>query len=127
MKLLADESFPAPVIAALRQRGDDVRSVAETMAGASDRRVLAAAVEEERLLLTLDRDYGDLIFHHREAAPGGVILFRLNGARPSSDNQRMIDVLKQPAEMWTGRFTTVTDTLVRSRPFPKKGDRLGSV
>lgn len=118
MKLLADENFPAPVIAALRQRGHDVLAVAQRMPGAPDATVLAAAVDGQRLLLTLDRDYGDLIFHHSHPAPTGVILFRLTGAGPQDDNLRMLEILDRVDE-WVGHFTTVTDTLIRSRDFPK--------
>jgi hypothetical protein len=75
------------------------------------------ADEESRLLLTLDRDYGDLIFHHGHLAPAGVVLFRLGGLRPQDDNRRMAEVLER-ADEWAGRFTTVTDTLIRSRALP---------
>jgi len=118
MKMLADENFPATVIVALRRRGHDVTAVTEAFPGVSDTRVLAAAVTDQRLLLTLDRDFGDLIFHHGNPAPAGVILFRLGGSDPQEDNRRMIQTLEQP-EQWVGRFTTVTDTLIRSRAFPR--------
>jgi len=119
MKLLADENFPAPVIGVLRQHGHEVLAVAESMPGAFDAQVLAAATEQQRLLLTLDRDYGDLIFHHGQPVPLGVVLFRLAGARPADDNQRMIQVLEKAAD-WAGGFTTVTDALIRSRIFPRQ-------
>jgi predicted nuclease of predicted toxin-antitoxin system len=117
MKLLADESMPAPVVSELRRRGHDVFAVAESVPGAPDARILALAVEGDRLLLTLDRDYGDLIFHRRHPVPGGVILFRLSGPRPEEDNRRMLEILER-GEDWIGRFTTVTETLIRSRNFP---------
>lgn len=119
MNLLADENFPAPVIAALRQRGHDVLVVAEIMPGASGARVLAATAEGKRLLLTLDRDYGDLIFHRGRPAPPGIVLFRLTGPRPQDDNRRMMEILERLQE-WSGLFTTVTDTMIRSKPFPKE-------
>src|SRR6185437_11810691 len=108
MNFLADENLPAPVIAELRVRGHDVLAIAETLAGSTDTEVLAKAVDEERLLLTLDRDYGDLIFHHGHPAPTGLILFRLNGANPQEDNIRMLSILEEP-ERWLNKFTTVTD------------------
>jgi predicted nuclease of predicted toxin-antitoxin system len=119
MKLLADENFPAPVIAGLRQLGHDVFAVAESIPGASDSVVLAAAVDSQRLLLTLDRDYGDLIFHHQHPTPPGVVLFRLAGRAPADDNQRMLASLQSP-EQWLGQFTTITDTLIRWRSFPSR-------
>src|SRR5437016_272035 len=105
MNLLADENFPAPVIGELRRRGHDVVAVAEKMPGAPDTRVLAVAVDDQRLLLTLDRDYGDLIFHHSHPAPAGVVLFRLAGPRPQDDNRRMLEVLERVDEC-VGHFTT---------------------
>ena len=118
MHFLADENLPAPVTAELRMRGHDVLAIAETLAGATDAEVLAKAVDEGRLLLSLDRDYGDLIFHHYHPAPLGVILFRLNGAHPQEDNIRILSVLEEP-ERWLNKFTTVTDSLTRSRSFPQ--------
>jgi predicted nuclease of predicted toxin-antitoxin system len=118
MRLLADENFPAPAVAALRRLGHDVLAVAESMPGVSDAEVLATAGQQDRVLLTLDRDYGDLIFHHGQPAPAGVILFRLAGRSPQDDNQRMLQALQQAGDC-AGRFTTVTDTLIRSRAFPR--------
>lgn len=117
MKLLADENFPAPVSTILRQRDNHVLSIAEFMPGATDHQVLDAAVSSGRLLLTLDRDFGDLIFHQHRPRPAGVILFRLTGSTPAQDNRRMTAVLEH-VEEFVGAFTTVTDTLIRSRPLP---------
>jgi predicted nuclease of predicted toxin-antitoxin system len=80
--------------------------------------VLEWAVNEQRVLLTLDRDYGDLVFHHRHSTPPGIVLFRLAGPTPADDNRRILEVLERLDE-WQGRFTTITDTLIRSRPFPQ--------
>jgi predicted nuclease of predicted toxin-antitoxin system len=62
MLIIADENVDAPIIAALRTSGHEVRAIAETSAGASDRNVLADAVSANAVLITLDRDFGDLIF-----------------------------------------------------------------
>jgi predicted nuclease of predicted toxin-antitoxin system len=118
MNLLADENFPAPVISVLRQQGRDVLAIAQIMPGAADVQVLARAVAEGRALLTLDRDFGDLIFHHGHPAPPVVVLFRLAGTRPADDNRRMLEIVERLDE-WLGQFTTVTNTLIRSRPFPE--------
>jgi predicted nuclease of predicted toxin-antitoxin system len=122
MKLLADENLPAPVIAALRRLGHDVLAVAESKPGASDAEVLATAVQQNRLLLTLDRDYGDLIFHNGRPAPAGVILFRLAGTNPDDDNRRMIQVLQSDTD-WSGRLSAITEAFIRSRPFPAGAGR----
>lgn len=59
----ADENIPRVAIELLRKAGMDVRSASEEMAGASDAAVLAAARAEGALLLTFDRDFGELTYH----------------------------------------------------------------
>ena len=62
MRFLADESCDGAIVRALREAGHDVTSVRDTMRGATDRSVLDAAFKEQRLLLTEDKDFGELVF-----------------------------------------------------------------
>ncbi len=62
MRFLADENFPVPSIRRLRAAYHDVAAIIEDSPGVEDTVVLARAVSEGRYLLTLDRDYGELIF-----------------------------------------------------------------
>ncbi len=62
LRILADENFPGPVIRALRQRGHDVASVKEIMQGSGDRALLDRAQTEQRLVVTFDKDFGELAF-----------------------------------------------------------------
>ena len=57
MKILADENFPAPSVRFLRERGHDVRFVAEDSPGESDAANLRAAHAEGRVIITFDRDF----------------------------------------------------------------------
>ncbi len=88
LRLFANENFPGPVIARLRELGYDVASVKEMMRGASDAAVLAEAQSERRIVVTFDKDFGELAFRFGFPAECGVILFRLNGKTPESDNAR---------------------------------------
>ncbi|MBI5015722.1 MAG: DUF5615 family PIN-like protein [Deltaproteobacteria bacterium] len=117
MRILADENVPGPVIRALRDRGHDVLSVKEAAPGADDRTVLRLAQEESRLLVTFDKDFGELAFRAGLPAPCGVVLFRLSGSHAVEDNARVLAVLESRDE-WAGRFAVVTDTLIRLRPLP---------
>ena len=60
MRFLADECCAASLVEALRQDGHDVAYVGETFAGLSDDEVLSHALENRRILLTEDKDFGDL-------------------------------------------------------------------
>ena len=85
MRILANENFPGPVIAALRERGHDVLSVKATMRGADDPAVLRRAQADDRLVVTFDKDFGELAFRFGLPASSGVVLFRLSGTNPSDD------------------------------------------
>lgn len=62
MRFLADENLPGLVVAALRERGQDVLWIKESMPGAADLVVLALAQAEERVVVTQDTDFGELAF-----------------------------------------------------------------
>ncbi|MBI2392261.1 MAG: DUF5615 family PIN-like protein [Deltaproteobacteria bacterium] len=60
MRLLANENFPRQAVEALRAAGHDVAWVVEGTPSVEDRSVLQQAVAEERVLVTLDKDFGEL-------------------------------------------------------------------
>ncbi|MGD9727664.1 MAG: DUF5615 family PIN-like protein [Nitrospiraceae bacterium] len=78
-RYLANENVPAAMVRALRNAGDDVLYAAEHLAGSPDLEILQAALQQNRVVLTFDHDFGELVFHHRQPPPPGVVLFRLGG------------------------------------------------
>ena len=62
MRLLANENIPLATVEALREAGEDVVSVTEDSPGATDEAVIRWARQEERVVVTFDRDYGELVF-----------------------------------------------------------------
>lgn len=81
-RYLANENFPARIVSFLRKRGDDVLSAAQDLTGASDEAVLSRSIQDDRILLTFDRDFGALAFHQRMPATSGIVLFRLKQLPP---------------------------------------------
>ncbi|MHB8765032.1 MAG: DUF5615 family PIN-like protein [Deferrisomatales bacterium] len=118
MRILADENVPGPLIGALKERGHDVLSAKESLRAADDRAVLRRAQDESRVVVTFDKDFGELAFHAGLTASCGVVLFRLSGANPVEDNARALAALESRAR-WAGWFAVVTDTLIRLRPLPQ--------
>ena len=76
MKFLIDENVGGSIIRYLRDQGHDLVCIAETRHGMPDDQILTLAVREKRILLTYDKDFGDLVFRDRKPH-GGVILIRL--------------------------------------------------
>ena len=64
MRLLANENFPLRAVEALRLAGEDVVWVRTESPGISDHDVLARAVSEDRVLITFDKDFGELAVRH---------------------------------------------------------------
>jgi predicted nuclease of predicted toxin-antitoxin system len=115
MKFLADENIPARAVRAVREEGYDLAWVAEENQGASDERVLEMARAEERVLITFDRDFGELVFRRRAEAFTGVILLRI---RPRSA-EFVAGVLRTVLESdrpWERHFSVVTESRVRMVP-----------
>jgi predicted nuclease of predicted toxin-antitoxin system len=114
MKYLANENFPGPVVIALRALGNDVAWIAEDMRAASDKAVLKRAVADKRVLLTFDKDFGELAFKAALPAHCGIVLFRLSGESPADDNARAIAALTSRDD-WAGNFSVVQDDRIRIR------------
>jgi predicted nuclease of predicted toxin-antitoxin system len=95
MRFLANENFPLASIRRLRQAGYDVIAIIEEMPGAKDMLVLTRARQEQCILLTFDRDYGELIYRQRQPVPVGVIYFRFEPVTPEEPADRLVTILKQ--------------------------------
>lgn len=74
-RFLIDESCDFAVVRALRAAGHDVAAVVESARGAPDEDVIDLAVRQERILITEDTDFGQLVYAHAHPS-GGVILIR---------------------------------------------------
>jgi predicted nuclease of predicted toxin-antitoxin system len=114
MRFLADENFPGPAVAALRQQGFDVAWICEGSSGAQDEAVLARCTRESRVLLTFDKDFGELAF--RRGVPGecGIVLFRVATESPEEAAAVALAVLCSGKD-WPGHFSVVTPRGIRVR------------
>ena len=117
MRFLVNENVTGTVIRELRQQGNDVLSVKESMRSERDEVILARAQTEQWIVVTHDKDFGELAFRSRLPASCGVILFRLAGSDPQSDNRRILEALGSRAD-WAGHFSVVTDDRIRMRRLP---------
>ena len=77
MNFLADESCAGPVVRALREAGHDVVAIAEVARGATDEQVLERALNEKRVLITEDRDFGELVYARGRSSAGVILVARV--------------------------------------------------
>ena len=119
MRVLANENVSSTVIHDLRADGHDVVAVKDWQPGANDEAVLRRAQAEERILVTHDRDFGELAYRRRLPAACGIVLFRLSGSDPNADNRRALSALESRTD-WGGHFSVVTDDRIRMRPLPTR-------
>jgi predicted nuclease of predicted toxin-antitoxin system len=117
MRILANENFPGDAVQALQARGHDVAWVRADAPGSSDPQVLARAQAEGRVLVTFDKDFGELAFRSGLPASSGIVLFRIS--MPSSSHVARVAVaaLESPVD-WAGHFAVVEDDRIRMTPLP---------
>jgi predicted nuclease of predicted toxin-antitoxin system len=90
MLFLANENFPLESIRKLRKAGYDVVSVSEDSPGIEDKEILFRARKENRIILTFDKGYGNMIYQFKMPIPKGIVLFRFDPASPDEPYQVII-------------------------------------
>jgi predicted nuclease of predicted toxin-antitoxin system len=111
---LLDENVDRVIAERLRFLGEDVLYIAEVDPSVSDEVVLERARENEAVLLTADKDFGELVFRRRLVS-AGVVLLRLSGLEAEEKAAIVEALLASHAGELAGHFTVVTASGVRIR------------
>lgn len=117
MRFLADECCDSGLIVGLRADGHDVLAVVEVLRGAADDAVLERATSEDRILVTEDKDFGDLTVRLRKPAIG-VVLIRIDPADRALKWERVRLRVDRFGDRLTGRYCVVSPDRFRFRPLP---------
>ncbi len=115
MQFLANENFPLLSVRNLRNLGLNITSIMEDSRGIKDIEVLAIAVKENRIILTFDRDYGELIFRRFSPKPIGVIYFRYQPLTPEEPAQHLMRLLNEKDLKLEKMFTVLERNKLRQR------------
>ena len=115
MRLLANENIPGVVVTALASSGHDIVWVRTTAPGIADADVLAWAAREHRILLTFDKDFGELARNAALPVECGVILFRLPMPRADEAGAHFAALIASRSD-WAGHLSVVEPGRVRMRP-----------
>lgn len=114
MNWLADESVDGPVVARLRQEGLAIAYVAELFPGISDDQVLAEANRLDAILLTADKDFGELVYRLHSVSKG-VVLLRMSGLPLPRKAQLVWDAIRNHGGQMADAFTVITHNSLRIR------------
>lgn len=115
MNFLANENFPLLSVRLLREAGHYVVGIIQEAPGSKDEVILKRAHTEKLIILTFDRDYGELIYRHHALPPAGVVYFRFAPATPSEPAEILINIMDRADLSVIGKFTIVERGRVRQR------------
>jgi len=113
---VADESVEGPTVSALRAAGHWVLFIAETSPGIEDAEVLGIARREQALLLTADKDFGELVFRNRETHAGILLIRSLDEAGENAANA--VTAIEQYGPDLLNRFSVLMGRALRIRMVP---------
>jgi len=117
MRFLADENVSNLVIDRLRARGFEVTSIGETQSGAPDRDVLEAANADGCILITEDRDFGELVIRQRldvrKSNPAGA-----GSPINAAEADVVAEVVSVHGDKFLGNLIVIEPTRIRVRPLP---------
>jgi predicted nuclease of predicted toxin-antitoxin system len=115
VRWLVDECVDVALVAHLRSAGHDVIYMSDAAPRATDVEVMERAHRDRRLLLTEDKDFGDLVFRQALPVPG-IILLRIDPARHSLKRDRLQAAVERFGEELFGRYTVIEAARFRFRP-----------
>jgi len=119
MRFLANENFPGAAVTALIAVGHGVVWVRAAAPGMKDADVLAWAAREGRILLTFDKDFGELARRSTLPETCGVVLFRIAMPPASEIATRLVSLIGARSD-WTGHFSVIEPARVRMRPLASR-------
>ena len=115
LRILANENVPGEAIDALRILGHDVVWMRTHAPGSPDEAVLKLAQVDNRLVITFDKDFGELAFRRRLPASSGIILFRVASSSPARTTAYILAALQSRSD-WSGYFSVVEKDRIRMTP-----------
>jgi predicted nuclease of predicted toxin-antitoxin system len=117
MRFLANENFPRAAVKAIAEAGHDITWVRTAAPGSTDIEVLAWAVRESRILLTFDKDFGELAWRAKLPAASGIVLFRIPIPAPDQVGAKLAARIAERDD-WAGHFTVIEPQRIRMRALP---------
>ena len=114
MKIVADECLDYGIIRSLRENGVIVYSISEEIASIKDTNVLEIANEKGWILVTEDRDFGELVFRLNQAHHG-IVYVKVKGLERKVKVERVVSIILGHYEQLQNAFTVITNEKMKIR------------
>lgn len=114
MRIVADESVDYGIIDYLRRNGFEVLAIEDLFKGTTDEEVLNFSLKEYSILLTEDKDYGELVYRLNKAHIG-IILIRLSGLDSATKNKIVLRSVSENISEMKNSFSVISYNQTRIR------------
>ncbi|MBX9783271.1 MAG: DUF5615 family PIN-like protein [Chitinophagaceae bacterium] len=117
MKLLANENIPYKSFLYLKAKGYEIVSIGIENPSITDAEVMAIAINEKRIVVTFNRDYGELIFKRNYKPEKGVIYLRLDEYEPEEPGLIIEEIINNKEIDLTMALTVIDKNGIRQRKY----------
>lgn len=114
MNLVADESVDFTIVRLLRRIGFTVYSISESSPSISDEEVLQIAFQKNSILITEDKDFGELVIRFKKKNKG-IVLIRLIGVGLEKKIEIIEQVFREHFEEMKNKFVVISKNYIRIR------------
>lgn len=117
INILANENFPIASVKFLENEGFDIIYIGYNHAGITDKEVIDLAISDDRLIVTFDKDYGELIFKYEQKPPAGVIYLRIFEFSPEYPGEFLKNILSSSNLSFRETFTVIDERGIRQKKY----------
>jgi predicted nuclease of predicted toxin-antitoxin system len=114
MRFLVDECCEKALVVELRRLGHDVLYMLEHGRGTSDRDIADLARKDRRVLITDDKDFGELVVRQKLAS-SGLILLRIDPVASDRRAKALSKAIERFGDRLERQITVVRSNVVRVR------------
>lgn len=112
LKFIADVNIEKRIVDYLLEKGYDVKWIPDYNCEMTDEELLKVAKEERRILITNDKDFGELTFLQKKHSVG-IVLIRIKNQQTRVKLELLIKLLSKYREKILGHFVVITETKFR--------------
>lgn len=114
VKFLTDVGVGKKVEGWLAENGYDVEAIRDLDPRMSDQEILSIAIQDIRLVITMDKDFGEMVYHAGQQHTG-VLLLRLEEASGEEKMRVVAEIVSGHADKLAGKFSVYQKGRLRIR------------